>query len=114
MNILRLSLFKLKKNKKEAVAIIFLTMITTLMLSVFAANEKTNSLQFINMFMYFLAFFSGITLLSAVLMIMNRITNDIEDQMQQIGVLEVLGYRSHEISLSYVYEYMVTTGIGAV
>ena len=77
-------------------------------------NEKSNSLQFINMFMYFLAFFSGITMLSAVLMIMHRITNDIEDQMQQIGVLEALGYRSREISLSYVYEYVITAGIGAV
>ncbi len=76
--------------------------------------EKSNSLSFINMFMYFLAFFSGITMLSAVLMIMNRITNDIEDQMQQIGVLEALGYRSREISLSYVYEYVITVGIGAV
>jgi len=79
-----------------------------------ALQEKTNSLQFINMFMYFLAFFSVITMLSAVLMIMHRITNDIEDQMQQIGVLEALGYRSREISLSYVYEYVITTGIGAV
>ena len=43
MNILRLSLFKLKKNKKEAVAIAFLTMITTLMLAVFMANiSKAN------------------------------------------------------------------------
>ena len=47
MNILRLSLFKLKKNKKEAVAIAFLTMITTLMLSVFAANiSKANRAYF--------------------------------------------------------------------
>ena len=76
--------------------------------------EKSNSLQFINMFMYFLAFFSGITMLSALLMIMHRITNDIEDQMQQIGVLEALGYRSREISLSYVYEYVITGGVGAV
>ena len=43
MNTLRLSLFKLKKNKKEAAAIVFLTMITVLMLSVFAANiSKAN------------------------------------------------------------------------
>ena len=43
MNILRLSLFKLKSHKKEAIAIAFLTMITTLMLSVFAANiSKAN------------------------------------------------------------------------
>ena len=75
---------------------------------------KSNTLSFINMFMYFLAFFSGITMLSAVLMIMHRISNDIEDQIQQIGVLEALGYRSREISLSYVYEYVITTGIGAV
>ena len=43
MKILRLSLFNLKKNRKEAVAIAFLTMVTTLMLAVFAANTvKTN------------------------------------------------------------------------
>ena len=43
MNILRLSLFKLKSHKKEAVAIAFLTMITTLMLAVFMANiSKAN------------------------------------------------------------------------
>ena len=77
-------------------------------------HEKTNSMLFINMFMYFLAFLAGITMLSAVLMIMHRITNDIEDQMQQIGVLEALGYRSKEISLSYVYEYVIISGIGAV
>lgn len=76
--------------------------------------EKANSLRLINMFMYFLAFFSSVTMLSAVLMIMQRITNDIEEQMQQIGVLEALGYRSREISLSYVYEYVITGGIGAV
>ncbi len=43
MNIFRLSLFKLKSRKKEAVAIVFLSMVTTLMLSVFAANiSKAN------------------------------------------------------------------------
>ncbi len=77
-------------------------------------HEKINSLMFINLFMYFLAFLAGITMLSAVFMIMHRITNDIEDQMQQIGVLEALGYRSKEISLSYVYEYVIIAGIGAV
>lgn len=43
MNILRLSLFRLKKNKKEAVAIAFLTMITTFMLALCTANyTKSN------------------------------------------------------------------------
>ncbi|MCR5103181.1 MAG: hypothetical protein K6B68_01825, partial [Eubacterium sp.] len=38
MNILRLSIFNLKKNKKEAIAVAFLTMITSLMLGIFIAN----------------------------------------------------------------------------
>ena len=76
-------------------------------------GEKETSLQFMDMFMYFLAFFSGVTLLAALLMIVQRISDDINDQMQQIGVLEALGYRSWEISLSYVYEYLICGGIGA-
>ena len=40
MNILRLSIFNLRKNKREAVAIAFLTMVTVLMLSVFVANSS--------------------------------------------------------------------------
>ena len=72
------------------------------------------SLQFMDMFMYFLAFFSGVTLLAALQMIVQRISDDINDQMQQIGVLEAPGYRSREFSLSYVYEYMICGGIGTV
>ena len=40
MKILRLSLFNLKKNKREAAAIVFLTAVTTLMLSIFVLNTK--------------------------------------------------------------------------
>ena len=39
MKILRLSLFNLRKNRKEATAIAFLTMITTLMLGVYIMNQ---------------------------------------------------------------------------
>lgn len=76
--------------------------------------EKSQTLQFLKMFMYLLAFFSAVTLLSALFVINHRISNDIEDQMQQIGVLEALGYRSAEISLSYVGEYLICAGIGSV
>ena len=37
-----------------------------------------------------------------------------EEQMVQIGVLEALGYTSRELSLSYICEYILTGGIGAI
>ena len=76
--------------------------------------EKSNTLQFLNVFMYFLAFASGVTMLSALFMIVHRVSNDIEDQMQKIGILEALGYRAWEISLSYTGEYFISGGIGAL
>ena len=77
-------------------------------------NEKGAVLQFLNMYLYFIAFFAAITMLSALFVIMHRISDDIADQMQQIGVLEALGYKAREISLSYVGEYLVCGGIGSV
>ena len=40
MKIFRLSLFNLKKNKREAVAIILLTIVSTMMLGLFFANTS--------------------------------------------------------------------------
>ena len=40
MKVMRLSLFNLKKNKREALAIVFLTMVTTIMVSIFITNVK--------------------------------------------------------------------------
>ncbi len=40
MKNIRLSLFNLRKNRREAAAIIFLTMITSMMLSIYAANSS--------------------------------------------------------------------------
>ena len=77
-------------------------------------TEKKSEENFLNIFMYLIAAISIITLLASVFMIRNKIANDIEDQMQSIGVLEALGYRSHEISLSYVYEYVISAGIGSL
>lgn len=77
-------------------------------------TEKKSEENFLNIFMYLIAAISIITLLASVFMIRNKIANDIEDQMQSIGVLEALGYRSYEISLSYVYEYVISAGIGSL
>lgn len=76
--------------------------------------EKNAETQFLNMFIGFVGFLSVITLASAMFLVRHKIGNDIEDQMQQIGVLEALGYKSGEISLSYVCEYLLSGGIGAL
>jgi len=76
--------------------------------------ESQNEVIFLQIFMEIAAFVSFITLASTVFLMRHKISNDIEDQMQQIGVLEALGYRSREISLSYIYEYMLTSSTGAV
>ncbi|MBP5605842.1 MAG: ABC transporter permease, partial [Ruminiclostridium sp.] len=77
-------------------------------------SEKDAVLQFLNIYLYFIAFFAAITMVSALFVITHRISDDISDQMQQIGVLEALGYRAREISLSYVGEYLICGGIGSV
>ena len=78
------------------------------------SSEKTNETQFIKIFLLLIVFLSFVTLVASFVMIRNKINNDIEDQMQQIGVLEALGYRSKEISLSYLLEYVISGGIGSV
>ncbi|MCR5331813.1 MAG: ABC transporter permease [Lachnospiraceae bacterium] len=77
-------------------------------------NEKANETLFSDIFLMMTAFLSLITMISALFMIRHKISNDIEDQMQQIGVLEALGYRAYEISLAYLYEYVVSAGLGCI
>lgn len=60
------------------------------------------------------AFLSVVTMISALFLILHKISKDIEEQMVQIGVLEALGYTSRELSLSYIFEYILTGGMGAV
>ncbi len=74
--------------------------------------EKSNETVFSDILLMLTGFMSLITMISALFMIRHKISNDIEDQMQQIGVLEALGYRAHEISLAYLYEYMISGGLG--
>ena len=76
--------------------------------------EKANTTKFIKLYLAFLLAAAFIAMISCLFMIRHKISNDIEDQMQSIGVLEALGYKSKEISLAYLYEYVLTGGIGAI
>lgn len=77
-------------------------------------EERFNETTFLLILLYICAFISGVTIAAVIFLIGHKITKDIEDQMQQIGVLEALGYRSREISLSYVCEYILSGGTGAL
>ena len=50
---------------------------------------------------------SVIILLTCAVLILFRISGDIQDQMQAIGVLEALGYTSGQIALAYAGEYVL-------
>lgn len=77
-------------------------------------EEKANTTMFITLYLEFLIAAAFITMMSCLFMIRHKISNDIEEQMQSIGVLEALGYKSKEISFTYIYEYVLTSGVGAV
>ena len=77
-------------------------------------DEKANETMFLNMFLYMSIALSLITFVASIFMVRNKIRSDIEDQMEMIGVLEALGYKGKEISLSYVFEYVISSGIGGV
>ena len=76
--------------------------------------EKVNETAFLDTFMMMIIFLSLVTLVASLFMIRHKISGDIEDQMQMIGALEALGYKSRDISMAYVYEYLVSGGVGAV
>lgn len=77
-------------------------------------TEKWSETNFLNVFLYMSVFLSIVTLIAALFLILHKISKDMEEQMVQIGVLEALGYTSRELSLSYICEYILTGGIGAI
>ncbi len=77
-------------------------------------SEKWSETNFLNVFLYMSVFLSVVTLICAVFLILHKISKDMEEQMVQIGVLEALGYTSRELSGSYICEYILTGGIGAI
>ncbi|MBR1751592.1 MAG: FtsX-like permease family protein [Ruminococcus sp.] len=77
-------------------------------------SERADETSYLNIFLYMSAFLSVVTMISALFLILHKISKDMEEQMVQIGVLEALGYTSRELSLSYICEYVLTGGIGSV
>ena len=77
-------------------------------------KERLAETRFLTVFLYMSVFLSVVTMISALFLILHKISKDMEEQMVQIGVLEALGYTSRELSLSYIFEYIFTGGIGAV
>ena len=77
-------------------------------------TERLVETVFLNVFLYMSVFLSVVTMISALFLILHKISKDIEEQMVQIGVLEALGYTSRELSLSYILEYILTGGVGVV
>ena len=78
------------------------------------ASERESETSYLHIFLYMSAFISAVTMISALFLILHKISKDMEEQMVQIGVLEALGYTSRELSLSYICEYVLTGGIGSV
>ena len=76
-------------------------------------KERLRETVFLNVFLYMSVFLSVVTMISALFLILHKISKDMEEQMVQIGVLEALGYTSRELSCSYICEYILTGGIGA-
>ena len=83
-------------------------------LSIDKDKERLGETVFLNIFLYMSVFLSVVTMISALFLILHKISKDMEEQMVQIGVLEALGYTSRELSCSYICEYILTGGIGAV
>ena len=75
-------------------------------------SEKESTTMVIEIIMAIVAFISVVTAVSGLFVIRHKITNDIDDQMESIGVLEALGYRSREISGAYICEYLLLSILG--
>ena len=81
----------------------------------FTYNNCVNmSIIFIGIVLAIMMFMAVVILIASAVMIRFRITGDIHDQMQSIGVLEALGYTSKDISLSYTAEYLLIALFGII
>ena len=88
--------------------------VSSIVLPIDKDKERLFETNFLNIFLYMSVFLSVVTMISALFLILHKISKDIDEQMVQIGVLEALGYTSCELSLSYILEYIITGGVGAI
>lgn len=70
--------------------------------------------QFVKLILKLMMLMAALILVSVLLMIRYKIADDISEQVVSIGVLEALGYKSKDISLSYMFEYLLLGSVGAV
>ncbi len=61
-----------------------------------------------------IAIMSGVIIVAVIVMVRFRIVTDISEQIVSIGVLEAIGYKSGEIALSYILEYMIVALAGCI
>ena len=73
---------------------------------------KENATTTTNVLLDLLIVMAVVIIISVSVMIRFRIAGDIKEQIVSIGVLEALGYKSKEISLSYVIEYLIIAAAG--
>ncbi len=88
--------------------------VSSIVLPIDKEQERLVETVYLTVFLYMSVFLSAVTQISALFLILHKISKDMEEQMVQIGVLEALGYTSRELSCSYIFEYIFTGGIGAV
>ena len=88
--------------------------VSSIVLPIDKEQERLVETVYLTVFLYMSVFLSVVTQISALFLILHKISKDMEEQMVQIGVLEALGYTSRELSLSYICEYILTGGVGAV
>lgn len=75
---------------------------------------KENTVITTNLLLYLLIVMSVVIIISVAVMIRFRIAADIKEQIVSIGVLEAIGYKSKEITFSYVAEYLMLAFGGVV
>lgn len=75
---------------------------------------KDNTTITTQLLIYLLVVMAFVIIISVAVMIRFRITGDIKEQIVNIGVLEALGYKSKEITLSYVIEYLMIAAVGVI
>ncbi len=61
-----------------------------------------------------IAVMAGVIVIAVMVMIRFRIVTDISDQIVSIGVLEAIGYKSRDIALSYIFEYIIIALAGCI
>ena len=61
-----------------------------------------------------IAVMAGVIVIAVMVMIRFRIVTDISEQIVSIGVLEAIGYKSGEIALSYIFEYILIAIAGCI